>query len=236
MRRVPNTKTPYLIIGDGRLARHLSHYFTLLDIPFTTWCRRDDRTLTPFLNQTDRALLAITDDAIEGFIPANSDLPHPTFIHFSGSVATPLAESAHPLFTFGPELYDLETYQSIPFVTEKGRSSFQNLFPELSNPSFSIDAGQKPNYHAWAAMAGNFTTILWTEYFRQINKLGLPKELVFPYLKQVVNNSLNQSNALTGPLARGDQKTIQKHLDALSEDDFQEVYEAFVNVYRRRRA
>ena len=41
MRQVPTPATSSLgIVGDGRVARHLHHYFTLLNRPFRTWSRR----------------------------------------------------------------------------------------------------------------------------------------------------------------------------------------------------
>ena len=31
--------TPFGIVGDGRLARHLQHYFDLLGLPVRSWSR-----------------------------------------------------------------------------------------------------------------------------------------------------------------------------------------------------
>ena len=106
MGQVPTLQKPYLIVGGGRLASHISHYFKLLDIPFYCWHRNHEHPLSTFLTLTEKVLLAVSDDAIE---PLSETIPQKTTIHFSGALTLPKVESAHPLFTFGPDLYDLGT-------------------------------------------------------------------------------------------------------------------------------
>jgi predicted short-subunit dehydrogenase-like oxidoreductase (DUF2520 family) len=71
------------------------------------------------------------------------------------------------------------------------------------------------------------------EYVKKLEAINLPASLAQPYLTQVLKNSFQSQTALTGPIARGDEKTIRKHLDVI-EDDFKLVYESFVNLYRKR--
>lgn len=230
MGQVPTLHKSYLIIGGGRLATHLAHYFSLLDIPYYQWTRQTEHPLSTLLNPIQKVLLAVSDDAIE---PLAKSIPNKTLIHFSGVLSTKLAEGAHPLFTFGPDLYDLETYRTIPFITEKGNSPFFDHFPELPNLSYEIDSAQKPLYHAWTSMAGNFSSFLIMEYVKKIKGMNLPASLAKPYLTQVLKNSLQSHSALTGPIARGDNQTIQKHLDVLGEN-FKPLYQSFVQLIREK--
>ena len=230
MGQVPTIQKPFLIVGGGRLASHLAHYFNLLDIPFYQWTRHSKHPLTLFLNYSHSVLLAVSDDVIE---PLADSIPNKMVIHFSGVLSTPLAESAHPLFTFGPDLYDLETYRTIPFITEKDRLSFSDLFPELPNVSYEIDPHKKPIYHAWTSIAGNFSSILIMEYIKKLKEMSLPASMAEPFLKQVLKNSLQSQKALTGPIDRGDEKTIRKHL-AVIDDDFKPIYESFVQLCQKR--
>ncbi len=108
MGQVPTLHRCYLIIGGGRLATHLAHYFSLLDIPYCQWTRQTEHPLSTLLNPIQKVLLAVWDDAIE---PLAKPIPNKTLIHFSGVLSTKLAEGAHPLFTFGPDLYDLVQYK-----------------------------------------------------------------------------------------------------------------------------
>ena len=83
-------------------------------------------------------------------------------------------------------------------------------------------------------LAGNFSQVLWkgvADRFEQ--HLGLPAETLRPYLKQVAENFIQApESALTGPLARGDQKTIERNLDSLNGDPLQDLYRAFILFYQ----
>ncbi len=223
----------YLIVGDGKTAKHISYYFELLDIPFNSWNRKISVSFNEGLKDESKVLLLISDDQIEKFIETNNPQTKReiTWIHFAGALSTELAESAHPLMTFHDTLYDLETYKSISFVTEKGRKNFKELFPELSNKSFEIESSQKSLYHAWCSIAGNFTSILWSEFFERLeNEFHIPEDAAFSYLKRITENIMKNPNAVTGPIIRGDKKTINKHLNALKDDEFLKVYESFLST------
>ena len=241
MRQVPQFERPYpyLIIGNGRLARHFRYYFTLLSVPHLHWSRGSGEEISPQLAKAEKVLVLISDDSIERFIEDHQEEGNTQhcWIHCSGMLSTPLAESAHPLMTFASSLYDLLTYQSIPFVTEEGRKSFPELFPELNNPHVAISSKQKNYYHAWCSMAGNFTTILWQEFLKRLeNEFHIDKELAFPYMNQVMRNIKCDENSITGPLARGDWMTVKKHQESLTNDAFRSVYEAFINIYKSSRS
>tara|TARA_B100000315_G_scaffold260919_1_gene327343 strand:- start:4241 stop:4957 length:717 start_codon:yes stop_codon:yes gene_type:complete len=235
MGQVPKKKENklYLIVGNGRLARHFTTYFTLKNIPHYHWYRRSELRLRPLLKKTEKALVFISDGAIVPFI-LEHQTNYITWIHCSGVLSTPMAECAHPLMAFPETMFDLKTYTQIPFVTEKGRKSFPELFPELSNPHFSISPEHKPLYHAWCVMSGNFTTLLWQRFFEKLeSEYALPKEAAYPYLKQISENLIHSQNPLTGPLVRGDEKTISTHLELLEDDPYRQVYEAFVNAFKQ---
>jgi len=229
-----NKKSPYLLIGNGRLAKHFNHYLNLLSIPHLRWWRGSDLELQSLIRKSEKIMVLISDDAIESFIEQHkSNTENPRWIHCSGSLETPLADGAHPLMTFGETLYDVFTYQSIPFMTVRGRRSFQELFPGLINPHSIISSEKKALYHAWTSMAGNFTSMLWSEYFQRLEKdFGLNSQLAGPYLNQIFKNIKNSRTPLTGPLSRGDKQTINAHLESLSNDSFKDIYSAFSEAYR----
>jgi predicted short-subunit dehydrogenase-like oxidoreductase (DUF2520 family) len=225
--------TPYLLIGNGRLSRHLQRYLSLESIRFALWQRSSGLALEPLLERARAVVVLIADDALEGFLERWAHPGQPLWIHCSGSLTTPLAEGAHPLMLFGDEPYDRATYRRVPFVCERGRRQFPELFPELGNPHVAIDPALKPLYHAVIAMAGNFTTLLWQKLFATAgDRLGVDRRLLYPYLEQVVHNLERSPSPLTGPLARGDCRTVERHLEALADDPFREVYRAFVEAYR----
>jgi predicted short-subunit dehydrogenase-like oxidoreductase (DUF2520 family) len=178
-------------------------------------------------------LLAISDDALEPFIAQYPGLRVHTLVHFSGSKTITGIAGLHPLMTFGPKTYDRETYRSIPFVTEAGSAGFKDIFPALPNPSRAIEPEFKPLYHALCVMAGNFPTLLWDKACREFEgTLGLPREILGPYLEQTLKNTLaNSGQALTGPLARRDLETVTKNIAALGGDEYAGIYRAFARSH-----
>jgi predicted short-subunit dehydrogenase-like oxidoreductase (DUF2520 family) len=225
--------TTYGLIGRGRLASHLARYLEFEAQTFVTWHREMRLPPEGALTEADIILLAISDDAIQPFLVDHPDLRRRTLVHFSGSLVVDGVHGLHPLMTFGAELYDRETYRSIPFIEEKEGLGFRELFPGLRNPSWTIDPELKPLYHALCVLAGNFTILLWSKAYEDFERrLGLPREVLRPYLSRSFNNtSLAGGAALTGPLTRGDVDTVARDLRALEGDPYARVYRAFAALF-----
>ncbi|MCK5251266.1 MAG: DUF2520 domain-containing protein [Spirochaetaceae bacterium] len=221
------------LVGRGRVARHLAHWFTLEGLSHRQWHRECPESLEHTLEDCETILLAVSDDAIETVIAAPPMLTHKRTIHFSGSHTIPGVPGFHPLMTFGPDLYDIDVYRSIPFVTETGGPAFPEVFPTLPNPHRELDPSKKALYHALCVMSGNFTTLLWARAFKGFEKnLGLPREMLLPYLARTAANlAAAPDEALTGPLARGDRGTVEANLSALGDDPWREVYRAFAALF-----
>ena len=229
-----------LLIGDGRLARHLARYFGQLGLAYDAWSRRlhaDGRCaeLKALVRADTRALLAIRDGAVEPFLIEHPELESAVRLHFSGRLVSARAIGTHPLFSFAGTLYEQETYERIPFVIDRGAPPLSTLIPGLPNPYFHIDPAQRPRYHALCVLAGNFTTLLWRKLFYELElELGMPREQVLPYLESVVRGLGGTGAPLSGPLSRGDQATLQNNLAALKGDPFEQVYRAFVAAYEEQ--
>jgi 2-dehydropantoate 2-reductase len=223
------------------------------------WSRDKDRDgskknntedLLKKINLSTHILILISDDQIIDFLNKHKNhLKDKICIHFSGCIYTKLAFGAHPLNTFSDNLYDINKYEKIPFILDANSPEFSDLFPMLNNPNFKLDPDKKSLYHAYCVMANNFTTLLWENSFKKFSeKLGIPKQALLNILEQTcdnlldankLNNSNTNSNAnsnynsvLTGPLARGDHKTINKNIQALedSQDPYADIYKAFKNL------
>lgn len=199
MGQVPG-RAALLLIGDGRLASHLSHYFRGLGLPLTRWSRRqgviqtgegsqsarsrsprDARgSLPELLARADRVLLAIRDDALPGFVQTHrrtagtrqqsTRQQSALWVHFSGSTVVDDAWSAHPLCTFSGAPYAREVYESIPFIVEREGPPLAELVPGLPNPTAAIPRAEKALYHALCVAAGNFTQMLWGQLFDGFEK------------------------------------------------------------------
>lgn len=230
MRQVPL----YGIIGSGRMAKHFAHYLSLLEIPFYHHpCTRNTahEPLPKALLKSDILCVLISDGAIGPFLEHHGSESHKHCVHFSGNLVLKSCFSAHPLMTFGPSLYELTQYQSFPFIIEAEGPDFKDLLPGIPNKHYRITQHQKAFYHSLCVLSGNFSCILWKKYFSEMAKLNIPQEDAKPYLDIIFENIRNHPEAaLTGPLARNDQTTIHANLQALKDDAFRNIYEAFVNL------
>ena len=237
----------YAIVGGGRLARHFSEYFRLLEIPHTRWARDCRSPLNTFVTtnaekrlretiaNADRVLLLVSDNAIATLLKQYPFLHEKQLIHCSGALSFPGVAGAHPLMTFADRLYPLDTYQTVPFMCEAGYG-FDQLLPGLPNPHFAIDVEDKARYHALCVMAGNFSQLLWKSVSDRFERqFDLPGETLHPYLSQVAGNFIDApETALTGPLIRNDQQTIERNIHSLDEDALQDLYLAFVRFYQSK--
>jgi predicted short-subunit dehydrogenase-like oxidoreductase (DUF2520 family) len=229
-----------LLIGDGRLARHLRRYFQQLNLNHAIWSRRlEAEECCPALRvlvQSDmHALLAISDRAVEPFIRSHPELGKAVRVHFSGRLASSLAIGAHPMFSFAGTFYDRELYERIPFVIDQGSPPLASLIPGLPNPCFFIGPEQRERYHALCVLAGNFTTLLWRKLFFELDReLGMPRQQALPYLLSIMRGLAGTGAPLSGPLSRGDQATLRHNLAALKGDPFEQVYGAFVSAYEQQ--
>ncbi len=222
----------YFIAGSGRTARHFAHYFHKLGLNFNQWDRSQPRELLQSrLAQSTHVLLLISDSAIESFYREHLHHYTGSVLHFSGALEIPGVESAHPLMTFAQDLYDLETYKKIPFVTTSKKPA-SKLLPGLPNSVHAISADKKAYYHALCVMSGNFTTLLWQKLSAGLKDLGLPDGVESVYRKQIFQNMAHDlSGALTGPIARHDLPTVIRNDQALRNDPYQQIYRAFLAVH-----
>ena len=235
--------THYAILGGGRLARHMRHYLSLLGLPCSAWARQPDPELNSHhsgsadlrLSKTiapaSHVLLLVSDGAIASLLKRYPELHCKTLVHCSGAQSIPGVAGAHPLMTFGPELYDLETYRSISFMLDQGLQ-MSDVLPGLPNSHHHISVERKAQYHALCVMAGNFPQILWQAINQRFEQQGIPAEILQPYLRQVLENFLAAPDkALTGPLSRADRGTIKRNIQSLQSDPMQELYRAFADFY-----
>lgn len=234
MRQVPH----YLIIGNGRVARHFSHFMESSGFALSRWHRGVPLpVLKQSLATSSHVIVAISDDAIEGFAAEHLNHFSGVKIHFSGAAVVPGVHGAHPLMTFGQKMYAVPFYSTIPFVVEDDAPDFNDLLPGFRNQHVRIKKSDKARYHALVAMAGNLSCLLWQRMFAAFEKdFGFDAKIGLPYMQQQAENlESDYKAALTGPLARGDQETIKKHLNVLAQEpQWQAVYQAFVTAYQQQ--
>ena len=222
----------WLIVGGGRLGRHLAEYASLLGVSTQMWTRSEhtEQQLLGMAASSERVLLTVADGAIAE-LAAKIAPVNPQVMHFSGATHIDGVACAHPLMTSGPELYSLAQYRCIHFCVT-GAESLTELLPQLANPHSLLHSEDKAKYHAACVIGGNFTTLVTGKMLSLLAELGVPASAAAPYMQQILANVLaNPANALTGPIARQDAGTVQRNLSALENDRYQAVYQAFVQAH-----
>jgi predicted short-subunit dehydrogenase-like oxidoreductase (DUF2520 family) len=211
----------------------MAHYLSLANLDVRRWTRRDGTDIDGALADARVVLLLISDGALPLFAEQHQEfLSGRVVVHCSGGMTVPGVTGMHPLCTFGPELYDRETYERIPFICDADGARFDAVFPTLPNSNYPIPQAVKARYHAGAVLAGNASTALWLKFFAMLEELDIPREAAQTYLEQTCRNlvTVAPEAVLTGPVARRDAATVRANLAALSGDPFADVYRAFVDA------
>jgi predicted short-subunit dehydrogenase-like oxidoreductase (DUF2520 family) len=182
-------------------------------------------------------LLCVPDDAIADV--ADEVAPGPWIAHVSG--ATSLHALAphtrrfglHPLQTFtrsrGPEQLD-GAWAAVTAETAAARAHGHELAATLGLRPFDLDDDSRPAYHAGAAIASNYLVTLHRAASRLFELAGAPAAALVPLMTRTIENGFE----LTGPIARGDWKTVDAHVRAIHEEapELEPMYVALAEATR----
>jgi 2-dehydropantoate 2-reductase len=229
------TPTTILLIGSGKLSKHLSHWFNLNQkdsSKLLTWDRHQDpHAIHRYAAQATHIWLAISDSAIIPFYEKYLIGHDAAVIHFSGALHDPRLISAHPLMSFANEIYADDFYPQIHFALT-GTDSLCKALPGFTNPHFHLKPELKPLYHALCVTSGNFPQMLWNEVHKIAADQKMPAEAFDLYIQQITQNFLNlKQAAITGPIARKEAATINKNIDALAGTPLQSIYQSFTKEF-----
>jgi predicted short-subunit dehydrogenase-like oxidoreductase (DUF2520 family) len=182
--------------------------------------------------RADAVLICVPDDEIDAACEAILSGQRPAFAgHTSGSRGLDALESArrggietftlHPLQTFPTRDTAIE---GIPCAVSGSSADSlalaRSIAERLGMRPFELDDQQRAAYHAAASIASNFLVTLEEAASELLGRAGVEdaRELLAPLVLRTAGNWAEQGGeALTGPIARGDAKTIQRHLRALAE-------------------
>ncbi|MGA9509802.1 MAG: DUF2520 domain-containing protein [Candidatus Sulfotelmatobacter sp.] len=130
--------------------------------------------------------------------------------------------SVHPLMTFVPG--SQPPLSGVPFAIEgdqKAVRAARAIVQNLGGQPFPIGKRHKQAYHAWGMFVSPLLTALLAASERVAAAAGIRKgagkQRALPILRQTLANyaALGASHSFSGPIARGDVDTIEKHLSVL---------------------
>lgn len=190
------------------------------------------------VDASDIIAIAVSDHAVADVaadiaakLPANRS---PFVFHVSGRsgavVLEPLRAAGsstaaiHPAMTFtGQPRSEVGRMAGARFAitgsTSEAAAQAREVVALLGGVAVEIAEARRPLYHAALCHASNHLVTLVAGASRALEDAGVddPAGLLAPLVRAALENSLEQGFAgLSGPLLRGDHRTIGDHLDALA--------------------
>jgi predicted short-subunit dehydrogenase-like oxidoreductase (DUF2520 family) len=155
----------------------------------------------------------------------------PWIAHVSG--ATPLDAldphtrrfGLHPLQSFsserGTEQLD-GVWGAVSAETDEARDVGWSLAEALGLRPFALDDDRRAAYHAGAAIASNYLVTLRAAARSLLEAAEVPPEALDPLIRGVIDTGFE----LTGPIARGDWETVERHLAVIRAErpELEELY------------
>lgn len=166
-----------------------------------------------------------------------------TVAHLSGSlglsVLAPHERRAaiHPLVALPSAALGAERLRAGAWFAVAGDPVADRVVDDLDGLAFAVADEDRALYHAAACIASNHLVALLGQVERVAAAAGVPFEAYLELVRSTVDNvdELGAAAALTGPAARGDWDTVERHRHALGQlgDDELATYDALVRAARR---
>jgi predicted short-subunit dehydrogenase-like oxidoreductase (DUF2520 family) len=187
------------------------------------------------IEDADLVLLTVPDDVLPGLVDglAKTGAPYPgrLLAHASGAYGIRVLDPAtqagalplalHPVMTFTGRADDADRIKGVCFgVTAPPplRAAAEALVIEMGGEPVFIPEENRNLYHAALASAANHLVTLVAEAADMLRKAGAdnPSRMLGPLLGAALDNALRFGDAgLTGPVARGDDGTVARHVAAI---------------------
>jgi len=187
-------------------------------------------------------ILAVRDDAIsplaEVLARAEAVRADQVVLHLSGVLGqealAPLVPSRaalgslHPLQTISDPATAPARLEGTWAAVEgmpRAVQAAEGIAQELGMRPFRLSGKQKAIYHAGAVFASNYFVVVEAIAQRLLRHAGLSDTDAWQALRPLVEGTFENltrqepKDALTGPVARGDEATIRRHLESLTRDD-----------------
>lgn len=188
----------------------------------------------------DLLVLAVPDPAIAEVAASVAAVDGTVVAHLAGSLGLdvlaphPRRAAIHPLVAMPSATVGARRLVEGAWFALAGDPLARRVVEDLGGRWFEVADDRRAAYHAAAVIASNHLVALLGQVERVAQLAGVPFEAYLDLVRATVDNvtELGPAEALTGPAARGDDETIQRHLDSLPSDE-REAYEVLVRLARR---
>lgn len=175
----------------------------------------------------DYYIIAIPDDMIEDVILKFKDCEG-IWLHTAGAISVEVFKEYQSRYGVFYPLQTLNSDRSVlledtPILVEGSSpgvlESIHLLAASISQNIHEIDSSSRLTIHLSAVFANNFSNHMVHLAQKLLEDQGIDGKLLIPILKETFSKleEFNAIDAQTGPAFRGDQKTLQKHLELLKD-------------------
>jgi predicted short-subunit dehydrogenase-like oxidoreductase (DUF2520 family) len=239
---------PLVIVGAGRVGGSLARAAQASGLEATL---ADRAHLAAARESAEAAVLCVPDAAIPDAAAALAEsVPPLRFVgHTSGATQLTVLDpvrgrgastfSLHPLQTIPDAATDLTAAPCAIAGSDAEAEDFATVLAErLGMRPFAVPEEHRAAYHAAASVASNFLVALEESAVDLLAAAGIEdgRDLLAPLvLRTAANWAERGGDALTGPIARGDTATVERHLEAVRELDpeLEALYVALAERTRR---
>ncbi|MFZ2059174.1 MAG: DUF2520 domain-containing protein [Acidimicrobiales bacterium] len=233
------TMTTVRIIGPGRAGRSFACALAAVGAEVRDLLGRGD-DLSSAAVGVDVLLLTVPDQSLIGVASAVGPVPSTVVAHCSGALGLEVlapherVAALHPLVTLPDPVIGAARLRSGGYFVVAGDQVATELVLALGGRTLVIPADARAGYHAAACIASNHLVALLGQVQRVAASIGLPLEAFLPLAQGALDDVglLGPAAALTGPAARGDLTTIERHRQVLDPAEL-DGYDAGVALARR---
>jgi predicted short-subunit dehydrogenase-like oxidoreductase (DUF2520 family) len=225
------------IVGAGRLGTALAAALAAAGMEVDGPLGRDE----PVTSASAAVLLCVPDAqlrAAAAALPPGRLVGHCSAATTLAALAPHEAFSLHPLMTVTPAGADFAgATAAIAGATPRALRTADALARRLGMQPLHVHDADRAAYHAAASIASNFLVVIEDLAERLARTAGLDRRPLVALVHASAANwaALGAHEALTGPIARGDEATVALQRAAVAErapDDL-ELFDALVDATRR---
>jgi predicted short-subunit dehydrogenase-like oxidoreductase (DUF2520 family) len=210
------------IVGPGRAGSSLAGALASLGWHIATPVRRDGDHARA-ARDVDLCIVSVPDGVIVEVAAAIDPVPTTLVAHLAGSLPAavlaphPRRAALHPLASLPDPRRGCDVLLGGVWWAVDGDPGAALVVDALGGRVLPVPPAARPAYHAAACIAANHLVALLAQVERVAASAGLPSEPFYDLAAAALANarSLGASAAITGPAARGDALTLERHLDAL---------------------
>ncbi|MCS4238411.1 putative short-subunit dehydrogenase-like oxidoreductase (DUF2520 family) [Myroides gitamensis] len=243
------------ILGSGKVAHHLignileSDQLTLQQIyarntNSVTDLVPENRVVNDIkaLKPADIFIIAVSDISIEE-VSKQIQTHNQFVVHTSGTIPMSAIQQERKGVMYMLQSFSKDKeldFSSIPFCIEANHKEDFQLLEKIavsfSERVYKISSEQRKAIHLAAVFVNNFSNHMFTMGEDICKEYQVPFEILKPLILETANKIMHLSpfEAQTGPASRGDQNTINQHLEMLTDPTKKEIYQLITKSIQNR--